>query len=437
LTKTSTKPFWRTDDPELDASGMVTRGGMWPHQREWWNLPNFTKALVTGYGGGKTIMLGKRMIYLALVNHPVPVMTVSPTYPMAEATIVETIVELLDGKCTQEPHMRFHLVKKNPFRFTITNKGTYARIWCYSGEKPERLKGPNIAAAGIDEPFIQHAEVYNQVIARVRHPLAKRKEIDITGTPEGVTGWGFELCEGEAGTKQDVGFVQASTTANRALTPDYVERMNAAYDPESLKAYRDGLFVNMSQGRVYHSFDSTLHVRDEKMPQGAELCAGMDFNVDPMAYVVFWRKGDRIHFVAEYEKPNCDAEQAAAYLRAAHPTVRKIYPDSSGSQRSHAGGGGRSAHTYLREAGYELVGRPTNPRIHDRVNAVNGGFRHGRVTVAKECRRLRSYLLALTHKDSNKQSHKDMGHLLDAFGYPVAYLFPVDRQSATLMAFRQ
>ncbi len=50
---------------------------------------------------------------------------------------------------------------------------------------------------------------------------------------------------------------------------------------------------------------------------------------------------------------------------------------------------------------------------------------------------MRAYLLGYTHKDSNKQVQKDMSHLLDAFGYPIAYLFPVDRNMATTVAFRQ
>ena len=92
--------FWRMDDPVLDANGQVVCGGMFDHQREWWNLPNFIRGLVTGYGGGKTMALAKRMIALALHNAPVTVVTVSPTYPMARTTIVESIRELLDGRST-------------------------------------------------------------------------------------------------------------------------------------------------------------------------------------------------------------------------------------------------------------------------------------------------------------------------------------------------
>lgn len=436
MTATTTQPFWRMEDPELDVDGQVIRGGMWDHQREWWNLPNFIKALVTGYGGGKTLALAKRMVYLALYNSPAPVMTVSPSYPLAAKTIVQSIDELLDGRCTLEPHLTYTLRKSQPYEFTIRLGGRTGLIWCMSGERPDRLKGPNIGAAGIDEPFIQHVDVYNQVVARVRHPAARIKEICLTGTPEGVVGWGFDLCEGEGLDKQDVGVVQASTTHNLALGTDYVQRMEAAYDDAALAAYRDGKFVNMTTGRVYHSFDPTLHATDEEMPAGAELCAGMDFNVDPMSYVVFWRKGNRLHVVGEYEKPNSDAEQVGHYIRKDYPTIRKIYPDASGQNRQNAGSDQKSAFTYLREQGYQIIARSRNPSIYDRTAAVNGGFRHGRVTISTGCRKLRSYLLANTHKDRHTKAQQAMSHLLDAFGYPIAYLFPVDKQSAQLADFR-
>ena len=436
MTATKVEPFWRMEDPELDAEGTFVRGGMWQHQRDWWNLPNYIKALVTGYGGGKTLALAKRMIYLALYNSPAPCMTISPSYTLASKTIVQSIDELLDGRCTLEPHMKYSLRKSQPYEFTIELPGRTGLIWCMSGERPDRLKGPNIGAAGIDEPFIQHVDVFNQVIARVRHPSARIKEICLTGTPEGVVGWGFDLCEGEGRDKQDIGVIQSSTTNNRALGAEYVQRMEAAYDDAALAAYRDGKFVNMTTGRVYHSFDPTMHVTDEEMPAGAELCCGMDFNVNPMSFVVFFRKGNRMHVVGEHELPNSDAEEAGQYIREHYPTVRKIYPDASGQNRQNAGGGHKSAFSYLKEQGYQVIARSRNPSVYDRTNAVNGGLRHGRVTISSKCRKLRSYLLANTHKDRHTKAQEAMSHLLDAFGYPIAYLFPVDKQTAQHTQFR-
>ena len=430
-------PFWRLDDPELTADGSIARGGMFFHQRKWWQMPNFIRGLVTGYGGGKTLALGKRMIWLAIKNAPVPVVTVSPSYPMALTTIVQTLDELLDGKSRNEPDLRYHLFRSQPYRFDIRYRDRKATILCMSGERPERLKGANIAAAGIDEPFIQPQEVFDQILARVRHPDAKLREINITGTPEGVVGWGYDLFQGELREKHDLGLVQSASTANQALPADYVERLTSSYDEAAAEAYVQGKFVNLSTGRVYHSYDPDLHSVAVEQPAEAELCVGMDFNVNPLAFVVFWRTKDRAHVVAEHELPNCDAEQAAAFIRQTYPHIRRIYPDASGQNRQHAGAGGKSAFGYLRDAGFTICARRANPQIVDRINAVNGALRHGRVTISPACRKMRAYLLGYTHADSNKQVQKDMSHLLDAFGYPISYLFPVDRATATTVAFRQ
>ena len=425
------------DDPVLAADGSIARGGMFQHQRDWWELPNFIRGLVTGYGGGKTMALGKRMIWLAIKNAPVPVVTVSPSYPMALTTIVQTLDELLDGKCRNEQHMRYHLFRSQPYRFHIQYRDRTATILCMSGERPERLKGANIASAGIDEPFIQPLEVFDQILARVRHPDAKLREINITGTPEGVVGWGYDLFQGDMREKHDLGLVQSSSTANRALPSDYVERLTSSYDEAAAEAYVQGKFVNLSTGRVYYSYDPDVHSVAVDKPDEAELCVGMDFNVNPLAFVVFWRTQDRMHIVAEHEMPNCDAEQAAAFIRQTYPSIRRIYPDASGQNRQHAGAGGKSAFGYLREAGLTICARRANPQIVDRVNAVNGALRHGRVTISPACRKMRAYLLGYTHGDSNKQVQKDMSHLLDAFGYPISYLFPVDRYTASTVTFRQ
>lgn len=61
-------PAHHEEDPELNEHGIVTLGGMWHHQSDWRDMPNLVRLLVTGYGGGKTVTLCKRMVALALAN---------------------------------------------------------------------------------------------------------------------------------------------------------------------------------------------------------------------------------------------------------------------------------------------------------------------------------------------------------------------------------
>lgn len=185
------KRFWNKGLPELDSVGNVIRGGFWPHQLKWWESESFIKALVTGYGGGKTNIGSKRSISLALLNAPSPHLVVSPSYKLAKRTAIPMIKELLEGKMNLDKHLSYKY-NKSEFEFTVRRGRREGYIWISSGDIPETLKGPNIGSAWIDEPFIQKREVFEQVIARVRDPVAEHREIGLTGTPEELNESNFQ-----------------------------------------------------------------------------------------------------------------------------------------------------------------------------------------------------------------------------------------------------
>ena len=433
--------FWRKEEPVRNEQGVVVTGGMWSYQREWWDLPNFIKGLIGGLGSGKTNCGGKRIIASALENAPVPVAVVSPTYTMARRTVIQTLQEMLSAKQaffgTRNFRWRFN---KSDHEFRIYYHGREATIYIYSGEDPVVLKGPNLASAWIDEPFIQKYAVFTEMIARVRHPDAVKKELLMTGTPEQLN-WGYELFEGELKEHNDVGFVQASTRGNLALTPDYVKRLEGVYSKKAAEAYIDARFVNMAEGMVYYGFKKSKfeeggNIADLPIPEdGVEWGVGMDFNVNPFAFTVFWRSGNRVHFVAEYELPNADTEYACQTIKEDFPKVRGVYPDPAGKARHTSSPGGKSDHWYLRQYGFDVFARSEAPLRKDRYNAVNGKLdpKSGPITltISPQCKKLIKYLSLYTHAQMNKDEQKAMSHLLDAFGYPVEYLFPISKEILT------
>ena len=429
------KKLWRPDDPELDSAGNLTKGGMWNHQRSWWDLPNFCKVLVGGYGSGKTITVCKRGIAVAIDNAPAPVAIVSPTYNLARQTTVATIQALLAGKQTLFGARAFRWrYNKNEHVFTIVYRGRKSTIQILSGDNPDSLRGPNIAAAYIDEPFIQDKAVYEQMIARVRHPEAKIMELGLSGTPEELN-WGYDLCMGELEELNDVGVIQASTRDNRVLSPDYVKRLEGALDEKTAEAYIEGSFVNLAKGVVYHAFSQTDNVVTLSRPDGSELGIGMDFNVDPMAFVLFWYTQSHIHFMREFEFNNTDTEYVCEFLREHFwdDGLRDIFPDSSGRQRRTSAPGGKTDFYYIEAAGFTVNAKAASPLRRDRYNAANGAFkpRRGRVaaTVDPRCKKMARYMQTYTHERMNKKDGKAMSHLLDAATYPISYLFPADKNA--------
>lgn len=419
---------------------------MWDPQREWWVLPNKIKAFVGGYGSGKTLLICKWVISMALENAPVPMALVSPSFAQAKKTTIPTIRALLAGKQTlYGPRAFYWRYNKQDHYFRIKFHGREALILILSGDDPDALRGSNLAGCGIDEPFIQKQDVWSQMIARVRHPDAPRLGMALAGTPEQLN-WGYDLCVGELGADLDVGLVQVSTLSNKALPKDYVPSLLSTYDEKTAEAYVSGQFVNLSKGQVYYAFshkdcisDLPVEVVPEYsktiggclMPAGAELGVGMDFNVDPMAFTIFWKYKDHIHFFDEFELPNCDTEFACQLLRERYwaDGLRDIYPDPAGRQRHSNAPGGRTDYHYIQEAGFRIHSRPPGlPRRKDRYNAVNAKLKprgsRPTLTIARKCKQLAKYMSIYTHELMNSKEQKAFSHLLDAFSYPVEYLFP-------------
>lgn len=426
--------FWRKEDPILTEDNKIVQGGFFHHQREVWDLPTFVSVLVGGFGCGKTLHGAKWAIANCLENAPAPIAAVSPTYAMARETTIQTLLELLHGKQTVLGKKFWWSYNKQEHVFTIKYKGRTGRIIVYSGDNPLALRGPNLAGAWIDEPFIQEEEVFTQMIARTRAPAARNLKILLTGTPEQLN-WGYDLCMGDWKDRLEVGVVFASTRSNKVVGERYVKQLEKTYSEKAAKAFIEGRFVNLAEGLVYYGFDPMENVVECPMPPGAMLGAGLDFNVNPMSTTVFWHKGDRIHIFDEHELRNADTEYACSLLRDMYwdKELRNIYPDASGKNRATAAPGGKSDFHYIEDAGFTLCAPRTNPKRRDRYNAVNGMFKardgHVSLTISPKCTKLIKYLQLYSHEQMSKQ--EAYSHLLDAFSYPVSHLYGSHRPRAS------
>lgn len=417
--------FWRTDDPVIE-NGVVVKGGMFERQREWWRCERFVKLLVAGYGYGKSLQLCKRIISAAIHNASIPVGVVSPTYSMFYKNIQAPLESLLDGKMAHYPQLSWSHRGHPHNEYRIRFGDREGVVWYFSGDRPERMKGPNLGAAYFDEAFLMDRSAFDQIIARVRHPESRLREIGLTGTPEELN-WAFELAEGEILPADKVGVYHAATRDNLALPAEYDQTLAEAYDEKAQRAYRFGEFVDLSRGIVYHTFDAHRNVKAMEFPgyEKSELGLGMDFNVDPMAFVVFWWDGGHMHVIREYELPNSDTEEALTVALRDFPELRQCYPDPSGKQRSTAAPAGTSDYTLIRANRMQINAPPDVYGRRDSINAVNGALKRGSLTLSPQCRHLRRYMQQYAWERMNTEAHKRMSHLLDALRYPVANLMPI------------
>jgi len=390
----------------------IKRDNFLPHQLQWWDLPNFYKLFLGGYGSGKTHIGALRSIYLSYINRPLAGMYVSPTWSLATKTIVETLRAML-GRSGID-----YTYNQQRAEFTIHNWG--GRIMLGSGDKPSSLIGVNCAWCGIDEPFIQKKEVFDQMTARVRHPDAKHREIFLTGTPEEINHWGYEMTNN---TDIDLGVVVGSTLDNKYLPEQYKRNLLSAYSDAQIDAYVHGKFVNLTQGRVYSEFNRQDHVvpRPDLRNAGLPIELAQDYNVDYASCLAYFRGADFIHVFKEYREMNTNTYQMAELIKKDFPNVTVI-SDASGSARKSSAV--KSDHAIMNDSGFDLKAPRRNPAVRDRVNSVQKLIRDGNFS----CENTPNLVMDLEMNvwrlgDIDKRDPKQT-HLSDALGYACNYYFP-------------
>lgn len=300
-------------------------------------------------------------------------------------------------------------------------------------DNPERIVGYETYRAHVDEldtlKIDNARKAWNQIIARNRQQPegipAPFNRVSAYTTPEG-----FRFAYERWAMQSTVGYemFQAPTYSNPFLPSDYVDNLRAAYPGELIDAYIEGRFVNLTSGSVYRNFDREANGSTETLQEGEPIRLGMDFNVGNMAACAFVLRENDWHCVDEIkggvDTPSMIDAMAERYK--GHDVV--IYPDASGKNTSSKGAS-LSDIGLLRDAGYKIRAKPSNPLVKDRILAVNTSFSGKRVWVnADKCPETARCLEQQSY-DKNGAPDKATGldHQNDAFGYPIAYELPVVR----------
>ena len=478
-------------EPDERGDREVLLGGMFPSQREFYELDNHICVFIGGYGTGKSQTAAKIAVAQALHNAPVPVVACSPTYDMSRKAILPHVINTLDelkNRWGEEYHRGLDWVtcpktgkryqrastlsythyKASPQRIVIeyteqtaSGKRTQpleAVIEFVSAEHPDRLKGSNIACAIIDEPFLCDEEAFKQLVVRARHPLAKDRKVYLCGTPEQLN-WGYDLVAGELGNRYDVGVVRASTMENLTLNTYYIENLIKSFDERTARAYLHGEFVLTSKGMVFYAFTDE-NIQKIQMPENATPFMGVDFNVNPFCAVVGWYTegtSPHCHVIDEIILENSDTAAVADLIMKKYGNmgviepycvrgsgenvlwqnpISECYPDSNAGRSTNAPGG-RTDYDWLQEAGFEVHRNPRgNPLLKDRRNAVNLMLEDNRLTIDPRCKSLIKSYATFTHENSNKPLGKSLGHILDAAQYIVARKWPAGAPRTRFNALR-
>lgn len=413
------------------------------HQLEFIN-DDYTRqlALVGGFGCGKTHSFCLKAIDLASKNIGYTGLLLEPTYGMIEDTLAPQMQSLL-----HEYNIPF-TVKMSTWHFQLHFKTGIAHIKMRSAENHMKIRGMNLAFAGIDEVDTIKPDValaaWRSCQSRLR--LGNVFQLFTTSTPEG---FGFLYKHFEKEQKENRRLIRARTYDNPFLPEEFIEDLRDDYPPALLDAYLEGKFVNLTQGVVYTSFDRELNNteldyewvldQEKRHPHNSKytLHIGQDFNVGKCYSGIHIIVDKKPYAIAELAESK-NTEHVIERIKSLYPDRHIIvYPDSSGkNERSNAS---QTDITLLKNAGFKLKYPNKNPFIKNRVGSVNAML----CNANKE----RRYFINTTRcpimtesleqqvydKTGMPDKSHDNDHPVDAIGYFIHQLYPLRRANVKPM----
>lgn len=391
-----------------------------------------------GYGAGKSHVMGFCVVTDAMHSAKCVIGVYEPDYSLVRTVAIPRVEYWLN-----EFGIRYSLNKQE--QAIYTSSPGIGDFQFKSMDNPETLVGYETYRSHIDEldtlPTDKAEAAFFKIMGRNRQapddvPEDHRRWVEKNQRWECVnriysytTPEGFKFChkmwdEGSENVARNPEFkiYHGKTQDNPVLTEDYLEGLRNTYPAALLRAYMDGEFVNLESGSVYYTYDRAKHYSSDSVQAYDTLYIGCDFNVSNCAATVFVRRGETWHIVGEVFK-KYDTPDMITEIKARWPNNKVImYPDASGVKRTSSNASSSDI-ALLKNAGFEIRAKGHNPKVKDRVAAVNNLFANGRCFVnTVECPQTTKCLEQQAY-DKNGDPDKKSGydHQNDATGYVIAY----------------
>ncbi|HBE9077635.1 terminase large subunit domain-containing protein [Serratia fonticola] len=331
--------------------------------------------------------------------------------------------------------------KPNETELSITlNNGHIIR--CVGLNNYDDLRGSGLFFVLIDEwadcPYQAWEEVIRPMLSTCKYTVDGVQHVGghalRIGTPKGFNHCYDTYSAGQDGREPDHRSWLYTSVDGGNVPPEEIETARRTMDPRTFRQEYLASFENY-QGVVYYCFDRKENHTDDTIQPGDELHIGMDFNVGKMAAVVYVMREGLPHAVDELM--NKFDTRAMIEEITKHFLGHKIliYPDASGKNRGSSNAS-ESDISLLKDAGFTVKAKDSNPAVKDRVNSVNAmlcntyGDRRMKVNT-KKCPKFTQCLERQVYADSGEPDKKGgFDHGNDAGGYPIVYLFALKIKEA-------
>ncbi len=376
--------------------------------------------LSAGYGAGKTRALCAKTLALSIANQGFVGCVMEPTGPLIRD------IWQNDFEAFLEQYDIPYSFRASPLaEYVLHLPGGDTKILCRSFENWSRIIGLNLAWVLADEidtvtPSIAE-KAFPKILGRLRS--GNVRQFGAASTPEGFRWMWNTFGTEQAQQRKDRKLIKMRSADNPHLPQDFIERLEANYDPSLLKAYLLGEFTNLTTGQVYDRFDRAKHVTTDIPDVSDEpLRIGVDFNIGNMSAVIGVRLGNKLLLIDEISGAHDTDAMAQQIQQRAEGRKVYIYPDASGGNRST--NASRTDIQILESYGFSNQSPKANPPVRDRVASVQALLENGkgevRLQVSANCKRTIECLELQSYTESGGPD-KDAGydHMNDALGYLI------------------
>lgn len=336
---------------------------------------------------------------------------IAPTYRMVKQIIWDTLLEKLG---------RVRWIKQvNISDLTITLVNG-SKIYLRSADNPDALRGVSMDFLVLDECAMLEQRMWTEVC---RPALADRQGgALLISTPRGGN-WFKDLWQ-HAHHLEDWSAYSYTTVEGGQVSADEVAQAQREMDERTFQQEFLASFVNYS-GLVYYNWKPEMI--QTKTVDSRVVHVGMDFNVTPLVSAICDVTNGHFHFYDEVVLNQSNTYEMADELTRRYRNKRIIgYPDASGQAMKTSSR--NSDHNILRQAGIDLSVNRTNPRVEDRISAVNLAMQQGQFSVDPKCKNIISCLSKQVYKENTRIPDKGVyDHMNDAVGYAINKLAPIRR----------
>jgi len=208
-----------------------------PTQAAFRNSTALYRGFVAGRGSGKSWIGAYDLIGRAKRGRTY--LVCGPTYPMLRDASLRSFLTVGRELNVIDPR---HIKQSPPPELKLA---TGADIIFRSADDPERLRGPNLSGAWLDEASLMPAETFEIVIASLRE-AGEAGWLSSTFTPKGQGHWTYEIF---GKSRPDTELFHARTFDNPFLPPEFAEAVARQYgDGRSVIARpldRDSFFAEL------------------------------------------------------------------------------------------------------------------------------------------------------------------------------------------------